>query len=65
MRKFNSIAEISLELRKADLQRQISKEELELKYNNIGTSLAKGVITSTVTKFLTSIVARFVAKRFM
>ena len=65
MRKYNSLQEIALDLRRSDLERQIAKEEIILRYNNFGNSLAKGFLTSAAFKFTKSLITRFIVKRFL
>lgn len=65
MRNYNSLEEIAFDLKKVDLKRQIAKEELILKYNNIGYKLANGFITNTLFKAGITLITRFIAKRIL
>ncbi|MEZ4874809.1 MAG: hypothetical protein R2793_05005 [Flavobacteriaceae bacterium] len=63
MKNFNSLKDIELELKKRDLQRQITREQIKQNYLLFEQSWTKGLLSSTLLKTLASIGVRYLIKR--
>lgn len=65
MKTFQSIDDVAKELRKKDLERQISKEQLKLNYSEFKDQLSTSLLSTTAFSLLTKIGIGYLKRRII